>query len=63
MRGRRVLQARLTALYAVPFLLAVVAGIGLFSYGSASSAPVGPGSPARHPNHLSATTRCCASSW
>ncbi|MFC5001240.1 sensor histidine kinase [Dactylosporangium cerinum] len=49
MRGRRVLQARLTALYAVPFLLAVVAGIGLFSYGSASSAPVGPGSPGPTP--------------
>ncbi|WP_327011128.1 ATP-binding protein [Dactylosporangium sp. NBC_01737] len=42
-RRNRRLQWRLTGLYAVPFLLAVVAGIGLFSYGSASSAPVGPG--------------------
>jgi signal transduction histidine kinase len=34
---------RLTALYAVPFVLAVIAGVGLFSYGSRSSAPVGDG--------------------
>ncbi|UWZ59913.1 HAMP domain-containing histidine kinase [Dactylosporangium aurantiacum] len=30
---------RLTLLYAVPFVLAVVSGIGLFTYGSAATAP------------------------
>ncbi|MEV4508466.1 ATP-binding protein [Dactylosporangium sp. NPDC049525] len=48
-RRNRRLQWRLTALYAVPFLLAVVAGIGLFSYGSSSTAPVGQG-PAPTPH-------------
>ncbi|MEV0129837.1 HAMP domain-containing sensor histidine kinase [Dactylosporangium sp. NPDC050688] len=36
---RRGLQVRLTVLYAVPFILAVVSGIALFSYGSAATAP------------------------
>ncbi|MEU0555941.1 HAMP domain-containing sensor histidine kinase [Dactylosporangium sp. NPDC006015] len=38
-RRRRGLQLRLTTLYAVPFIIAVTAGIALFSFGESVSAP------------------------
>ena len=38
-RRRRGLQLRLTTLYAVPFIIAVTAGIALFSFGETVSAP------------------------